>query len=250
MSRLKEFGESLVQHYQPIVGLHDLKATRFEALVRSADGSVSTPDLIADLESSGRIQLLDAWSLVSAIKASRSSGALISVNVSAQSICSSSFLGRVEIILKAARGAAIAFELTETQPVADMPSAKRFVDMAHANGCRIGLDDFGDGYSSLAAVEILNLDFLKLSSQLTIEIGHGGGAEEDIHYAVAIAKSRGMTVVGEHIETISQMDWLRDVGVDLGQGWLFSKAMPGIEMGRSYESVLCAPTHEFNRAIA
>lgn len=236
MSRLKELGAKLVQHYQPVVGLRDLRATRFEALVRSADGSVGAHHLISEFEANGGIQILDAWSLVTAIRASRASGALIGVNVSADSMCSKSFAGRVDTILKASSGASIALELTETRPLTDMAVARSFVAMVHDHGVRVGLDDFGDGYSELGTVEALGLDFLKLSSKLTMGIGAGGDAEEAIHYAVAVAKARGMTVVGEHIETVHQLAWLRDVGVDLGQGWLFAKASPVIEMGRSYEA--------------
>lgn len=250
MSRLKELHNSLVQHYQPVVGLRDLRATRFEALVRSADGSISAQQIISDFESNGGIQILDAWSLVSAISASRASGALVGVNISAESMCSRSFSKRVDTILKASTGARIALELTETQPLTDIAAARSFVAMAHDNGIRVGLDDFGDGHAELETIEALNLDFLKLSSQLTTGIGAGVDAEEIIHHAVAIAKARCMTVVGEHIETTRQLTWLRDVGVDLGQGWLFAKASPLIEMGRSYEAEAFGIRHAKNLAIA
>ncbi|MCZ7391637.1 hypothetical protein, partial [Klebsiella pneumoniae] len=75
--------------------------TRFEALVRSADGSLSAQQIIADFENNGGIQILDAWSLVSAIRASRASGAVVGVNISADSMCSRSFSQRVDTILKA-----------------------------------------------------------------------------------------------------------------------------------------------------
>lgn len=237
MGRLAKVSMDFTQHYQPIVDLRTLQAVQYEALLRSRLPSGPAAHVaIAAFEDSGDIQLLDAWSLVNAIRASDEHGALVAVNVSAVSLCSPGFHARIDKILGAAGRPKISFEITETRPISSMSLASNFVAMVRDHGCLIGLDDFGDGAALFSTVETLGLDFLKLSSRLTKKIGVSEDIEDVIHHAVAICKARGMSVVGEHVETLSQMDWLRNIGVDQGQGWFFSKAKAEIDAGRCYRA--------------
>lgn len=231
------FSSNFTQHYQPIVALDTLEAAQFEALLRPVRPMHGLDEVIARMELSGEIQALDLWSLKTAIAKleATSLAAKVAVNVSARSVSDPAFAARAEAILEQmADGVMIRFEITETQQISSMSAARDFCSMARAHGCLVGLDDFGAGHALFSTAESLHLDYLKLSSKLTTKIGISFDAEAVMLAVVAATKARGMLLVGEHIETITQLEWMRHAGVDYGQGWLFSKALPEIQVGRKF----------------
>jgi EAL domain-containing protein (putative c-di-GMP-specific phosphodiesterase class I) len=98
-------------------------------------------------------------------------------------------------------------------------------------GVRLVLDDFGTGYSSLSYLKHLPLDMIKVDRSFVA--GLDGSADRSIVDAViALAHGLGIGVVAEGIETASQLDRLRELGCDLGQGYLFSRPVPAPRMAR------------------
>ena len=94
-----------------------------------------------------------------------------------------------------------------------------------ATGVGLHLDDFGTGYSSLSSLHQLPVQALKIDRGFVAALDHEDGSAVIVRSTIALAHSLGMRVIGEGIEQKWQLDRLRDLGCDLGQGFLFSPAL-------------------------
>ena len=115
----------------------------------------------------------------------------------------------------------IAFEITErgfADPKVTAPIIAQYRNAGHA----IYIDDFGTGYSSLSYLQDLDIDVLKIDKSFVDAIGY----KNVTPHIIEMANSLGILMVAEGIETPVQATWLREQGVQYGQGWLFSKAVP------------------------
>lgn len=97
-------------------------------------------------------------------------------------------------------------------------------------GARLSLDDFGTGTSGLAQLMRLPLDEIKLDRSFTANLGLDRRAERIVEGTIRLAKSMGMRVVGEGVENPSQARQLREYGCDMGQGWLYARAMSAADL--------------------
>jgi diguanylate cyclase (GGDEF)-like protein len=116
-------------------------------------------------------------------------------------------------------------EITESGLMADLAHAARILGQIRTAGCRVAIDDFGTGYSSLAWLKALPADYLKLDQGLTGEIG---GSERDrvvIRAVISMARSLGLSVIAEGVETEIQRALLAREGCSLYQGFLCAKPL-------------------------
>jgi diguanylate cyclase (GGDEF)-like protein len=116
-------------------------------------------------------------------------------------------------------------EITESGLMADLAHAGRILGQIRTAGCRVAIDDFGTGYSSLAWLKALPADYLKLDQGLTGEIG---GSERDrvvIRAVISMARSLGLSVIAEGVETEIQRALLAREGCSLYQGFLCAKPL-------------------------
>jgi diguanylate cyclase (GGDEF)-like protein len=116
-------------------------------------------------------------------------------------------------------------EITESGLMADLTSAARILGQLRTAGCRVAIDDFGTGYSSLAWLKALPADYLKLDSGLTGEIGGSDRDRVVIRAVISMARSLGLSVIAEGVETKAQRDALAREGCSLYQGFLCSRAV-------------------------
>jgi EAL domain-containing protein (putative c-di-GMP-specific phosphodiesterase class I) len=116
----------------------------------------------------------------------------------------------------------LTLEITETLLVQD-GAAVRVLEQLRALGIRIALDDFGTGWSSLAALTRYPVDILKLDRSLIASIDCDEQAAAVTRAVVAMARALGHVVVAEGIERPEQAAALRELGCELGQGYLFSR---------------------------
>ena len=115
---------------------------------------------------------------------------------------------------------ALALEITETELLSDTEtSAARFQEL-RSLGVRIALDDFGTGYSSLSYLHSLPLDSLKIAKPFVDGLVGDGREASFIGVIVELARKLDLEVIAEGIETPAQLRALRDLGVELGQGFL------------------------------
>jgi len=150
----------------------------------------------------------------------------ISVNLSWEDIYQEGFLEKLEAIRKDYEVPVkyIRIEITETVAAKGKSAAKNIVDKFHKLGYVIELDDFGSGYSSLNILKDIDYDVLKLDmSFLSDDMSGKGGTI--ISSIVRMAKWLNMPVIAEGVETQTQFDFMKSIGCEYTQGFLFSKPM-------------------------
>ena len=212
--------------YQPIVDLKTLSIVRYEALLQ-ADDTLEIEPLIRDLEREGQISELDLFSLESIVGVlnRRRSDVKIAVNISPISICCPYFQQEaLSLIGMLNDPTSLSLEITERGKIRTPEAAKRLFSKLQRKGISLGLDDIGDGDATTDVVAEFCLDYLKLSSKLTIGIERSERKQKEVKKILAFAKERDLPVVAEHIEMLAQADWLTQAGCGLGQGWLYGKA--------------------------
>ena len=121
-------------------------------------------------------------------------------------------------------------ELTETAIIDLRPDILRQLEMIRELGVEIGLDDFGTGYASLTHLRTLPLSFVKIDQTFVQGIGEDPSDERIVAAVVDLAANLGLRSIAEGIETPSQLERLRELGCDQGQGFLFAKPLPPIDV--------------------
>lgn len=231
--------------YQPIVALRDNSAdeTCFEVLLRmkGEDDVEILPDVFLPIaERFDLATKIDSWvvsHLLSLFARDRSRIGRVdwcAINVSPHSISDQSF---IDFLLDQLKRSAlpperICFELTETSALSNVMAARRFVDSLRGLGCRFALDDFGDGWSSLAHLKHLSFDFLKVGGGFA-----RGMADSAIDFAIVkaindIAQAMRSKTVVEAVESPEILAALRDprLRIDYVQGYAIQRPRPLAEL--------------------
>jgi EAL domain-containing protein (putative c-di-GMP-specific phosphodiesterase class I) len=117
-------------------------------------------------------------------------------------------------------------EVTEGVFVRDMELAVQRLRAVRDLGVRIALDDFGTGYCSLAYLRSLPLDVLKIGQPFVDRLAPEPDDPALAHTIITLAQSLGLTTIGEAVELRHQAERLRDLGCDLGQGYLYARPLP------------------------
>jgi len=217
--------------YQPIVHLESGESVGAEALIRwqQQDGTMLTPDVFIPLaEHTGLVtqlteQVIDLIFIELGEWLHQHPDYHISVNLGTRDIRSLHILEVISPYLTrySVQAGQIAFEITErgfADPKVTAPIIAQYRQAGHA----IYIDDFGTGYSSLSYLQDLDVDILKIDKSFVDAIGY----KNITPHIIEMANALGILMVAEGIETPVQATWLRTKGVQYGQGWLFSKALP------------------------
>lgn len=228
---------ALFLHYQPVIDVSTGELASVEALVRWKSGELDllSPDrFIPAAEASDLIIRLDRWVLRTALaqleswQSSRSSApASVAINVSGRHLLSGSLAVHV---LDALEDAGIApeqltLEITETVLLDDLLTIASDLMRLRQSGVRIAIDDFGTGYTSLAHLQHLPVDILKIDRSFVSSVPDRRDAAL-VRTVAELAHHLGLEVVAEGVESWEQLDALRAIGCDSVQGFLFSPAVP------------------------
>jgi diguanylate cyclase (GGDEF)-like protein/PAS domain S-box-containing protein len=241
-TRLKEAmaQNGLQLHYQPQVDVETGAILGAEALLRWFDpvlGHVSPARFIPVAEATGLILPLSEWVLETACRQiaawTRAGTPLrVAVNFSAQQFRQRDLPAQVRQVLArtGAQAQWLDIEITESMAMTQPDQAREQLEALVAMGCRIAMDDFGTGYSSLAYLKALPIHKLKIDKSFMDGIPDNDSDLAISRAIIAMAKSLGLTLTAEGVETEAQLIFLRQHGCETYQGWLFSKAMAAAEL--------------------
>jgi EAL domain-containing protein (putative c-di-GMP-specific phosphodiesterase class I) len=126
-------------------------------------------------------------------------------------------------------------EITEGAVMENTDTARLALQELQERGIRIALDDFGTGYSSLAYLTRMPIHTIKIDRCFVSGLLNGGENEAVVHAVLAIARSLGMRVTAEGVETPEQARALKALGCDLLQGYHFSRPVPAAHVPQSVE---------------
>lgn len=218
--------------FQPIVSLADGRIHAHEALIRGPRGMpLHTPDaLLAAARNEGLLQDFEVACVAFALQRWRvvGNGGRLFVNVSALALVECFRDRAPHHIASFIRGcglepAAIVFEITEHERVADVPLLVEVAGNVQAAGMAFALDDFGDGRSSLRLWSELSPDTVKIDKYFTHDIARHGRKLQTLKALMQIAESFGSSLVAEGVETEDELRVLRDLGIPLAQGYLLGR---------------------------
>jgi diguanylate cyclase (GGDEF)-like protein len=229
--------------YQPLFRLKDGALVGAEALVRwrhPERGVLLPGEFIAHAERRGLIKKIDSFVLDEACRQLAAWGAdddpwddfMISVNVSGRQLRDRGLVERVAGALERHRitPSRLCLEITETALIGELGAANQVLESLSDLGVRLALDDFGTGYSTLAHLQQLHTDTLKIDRSFIAQIEGGSREREIVAAVIAMAHALGMTVVGEGIETPEQQSQLIALGCDEGQGFMFAPAVSAADL--------------------
>ena len=152
----------------------------------------------------------------------------LNVNVSGRSIGSPEFAALVEAVLDqhGVDPSRLVFELTETAAISDIDQAKAFAVRMREMGCQIALDDFGSGFGSFQYLKHLPFDVLKIAGEFVRDLTAGTIDQVVVKAIVGISRAMGKKTVAEFVESAEMGAFLRDNGVDCGQGYYLGPPQP------------------------
>jgi diguanylate cyclase (GGDEF)-like protein len=238
--------------YQPIMSLAAGEIAGVEALARwhhPTRGLIGPEEFIPLAEESGAILALGRDVLVRACRDAapwsndRGEPLTLTVNLAAAQLQHEGFVADLEEILRTTGfpGSRLVLELTETAMFHDTQTTIARLASLRDLGIRIAVDDFGTGYSSLGYLRRFQVDILKIAREFVAPGEAGPGGWAFAHAIVALGRTLGLRIIAEGVEDDEQLRRLRELGCELGQGFLFARPMPAPAM----EAMLERPPSRF-----
>lgn len=223
-------------HYQPIVSLKTGNITGFEALVRwqhPERGLISPDKFISVAEETGLIIPISYWVLRETChqlqawqaKFPANPPLTVSVNISGKQFSQPNLIEQIRQILQETNLApqSLKLEITESVLMENTESAVSMLLQLKAMNIQLYMDDFGTGYSSLSYLHRFPLDALKIDRSFISTINTNGSNSEIAQTIIMLAHNIGIDVIAEGIETKGQLELLKTLGCEYGQGYFFSQ---------------------------
>jgi len=257
LHRALERGE-LVLHYQPKVDVRSGRMVGAEALMRWQRGDRLVPpgEFIPLAEETGLIVPMSEWALFESARQAKiwqerlGFEDSIAVNLPNRMFERSDLVEQIHAAVSAAGVAhrSLKLEITETGLMKDLHSVIPTLHRLTAIGVEISIDDFGTGYSSLSYLTSLPLSELKIDRSFVRDLGVSPQSAAVVTAIIALARSLGLSVVAEGVETQRQTDVLHRLGCRVMQGYLFAKPMAGAAVTEWFETQLMPRKAEWMQA--
>jgi diguanylate cyclase (GGDEF)-like protein len=227
----------IVSHYQPLVSLDANRIIDFEALARWENGDFGfiAPDVFIPIaEETGLINVLsdqlfrracfdaNAWPATFVLAFNVSPVQLRDPTLGLRLL---SILGQTGFSPRR-----LEIEITESALVENIGVAQTVIDDLRQAGVRIALDDFGMGYATLSQLLSFHLDKIKIDRSFVSRLDKSEDSQVIVRAILGLAKGFGLTTTAEGVEDAGQLAFLKANGCTEGQGYLFSKAIPAIDI--------------------
>lgn len=225
-------------YYQPIVLLSSGTISGFEALIRwqhPTRGLLYPGQFISIAEETGLIIPLGKWVLREACRQLQTwqvifgfrASLTIAVNVSVRQFLQPNLVEEVEQLLRETNlnPASLKLEITESLVIENPEEALAMLTQIKALGVQLAIDDFGLGYSSLSRLHSFRVNTLKIDRSFVSQLGIDGENSEIIQAIVMLAHLLGISVTAEGVETPAQLEQLRTLECEEGQGYLFARPL-------------------------
>jgi len=232
--------EELVLHYQPKVDVRAAKMVGAEGLMRWQRGKVLVPpgDFIPLAEETGLIVPMSEWVLREALRQASiwkqefGFANSIAVNMPSRLFERSDLVEHIHRCAKAVNvpHRMIQLEITEDNLMKDLQEVIPSLHRLNEIGVEISIDDFGTGYSSLSYLTTLPISELKIDRSFVRDLGITPQSAAVVTAIIALARSLGLRVIAEGVESLRQMEVLHRLGCGVMQGFLFSRALPAAEL--------------------
>ena len=229
-------GEFLL-HYQPQVDLKTGQVIGTEALIRwqhPERGMIPPNQFISLAEETGQIAAIGEWVLYTACAQNQAWQAAghppiqVAVNLSARQFQQQNLAQLINRVLTETGLEAryLEVEITESIAMQDIHGTIAVLDELRTMGVHISMDDFGTGYSSLATLKRFPLHTLKVDQEFVKDLTTSSKDAAVIQAIVTLGHGLDLDVIAEGVETVEQQEFLRSIGCDAMQGYLFSKPLP------------------------
>jgi len=233
--------DGLRVEFQPVVDLPTGETVAAEALVRIDDpdeGLLPAARFLGAAEEGGLISAIDEWVLeavVDQLATWREAGVEfpVSVNVTGRALTDAGFVARIAKALAAHNlaGSALQIEVNEAALLETTATARITLRELRRMGVKVGLDDFGSGFSALSHLQNVPLDFVKIDSSFTAGVSVSVRSRAIVTAMVELAHALGLGVIAEGIENEAQREALIAAGCEQAQGYLFSPSQPAAWFG-------------------
>ncbi len=230
--------DSFLLYLQPIVSTkqQSINYDHFETLIRLVDeGEIISPGIFIPLaEKYGLSRKIDLWVIENLCRTLAEQPKfvkllnVISINLSALTIVDPSSIESINSILERYQApySKLCFEITETAVVSKLENAQKFIHFFHEKGVRFSLDDFGTGMSSFSYLTRLNVDYIKIDGSFIREMENNSVYQELVSTMIKIGEITNKEVIAEQVESVTEANLLKDMGVDYIQGYYYGKPHP------------------------
>jgi diguanylate cyclase (GGDEF)-like protein len=233
--------QEFIVYYQPIINLLTGKIVSFEALVRWSHpekGFMPPGQFISVAEETGLIQPIGFWVLQEACHQLQqwqtqqvvSLEITMSVNLSAKQFLQSNLIEKIDKILEVTKlePQYLKLEITESAMIDNQTAVQQILQQLRQRKIQLSLDDFGTGYSSMSYLHRFPLNTLKIDRSFVNLIDKNSEDTGMVEAIITLAHKLKMNVIAEGVETLEQMNYLKQLNCEMSQGYLFAKPLDKI----------------------
>ena len=241
LRRALEKGELRV-YYQPEVEIESGKLVGMEALVRwehPERGLVSPSEFIPIAEETGLILPITRWILVEACRQAKAwqeefrpdLALMVSINLSGKHFQQATLIDEIDDVLKKTgiKPSNVMLEITESVAMEGAETTIEILTKLKSLGVSLAIDDFGTGFSSLSYLKRFPVDLLKIDKSFVDGVALDGPDNAIVRAIIALGHALGLKVIAEGVETTEQVEQLRLLGSELGQGFYYSKPLASMK---------------------